>query len=251
MTVLGIDDRLVSLGDGNLWVALLVAILLGIRHATDPDHLTAVTTLVLSDDEIGTRRAGRLGLSWGLGHGTTLLLLGLPVVLFNEAIPGWAQRAAEALIGVVIMALAMRLLVRWRRGSFHAHPHEHDAGRRHEHPHYHPSDEPHVERAHRHAHEERLGRTPLAAYGIGTLHGAGGSAGAGILLVATVPGTAAAAVALVLFAVASALSMSLASMAWARVLVTPIVFRRLVAFTPVFGVGGVLFGSWYGLGAFG
>ena len=242
----GLDDRLVELGTGSVWIALIIAVLLGLRHATDPDHLTAVTTLVLSDDELGTRRAGRLGLAWGLGHGTTLLALGLPVVLFNEAIPEWAATGAEVLIAVVIVALAVRLIVRWRRGSFHAHLHRHEDVV-HAHPHHHPHAEPHTEHAHPHA--ERLGRTPLAAYGIGTLHGAGGSAGAGVLLVATVPGTGAAAFALVLFAGASAVSMALASMAWARVLVTPVVFRRIIALAPVFGTAGVLFGTWYGSAA--
>ncbi|HKG17758.1 MAG TPA: hypothetical protein VKA96_08730, partial [Solirubrobacteraceae bacterium] len=69
----GLDERIATLGAGHgLLVVVAVAILLGLRHATDPDHLTAVSTLIASDHERGSRRAGRLGLSWGLGHATTL-----------------------------------------------------------------------------------------------------------------------------------------------------------------------------------
>ena len=154
-----------SLGLGaaaaSLVIALVVALLLGLRHATDPDHLTALSTLVLADDERGARRAGRLGLAWGAGHAVTLVALGLPVVLLDDALPDWAQRTAEGLIGVVIVVLAVRLLLRWRRGYFHAHPHEHGEGvaprpparprarRTHAHAH-----------AHEHRHAEAVGRSP-------------------------------------------------------------------------------------------
>ncbi len=192
---------------GGIALALLVAVLLGLRHATDPDHLTAVTTLVLGDEEQGSRRAGRLGLAWGLGHAVTLLALGLPVVLLHGEIPDGVHRVAEAAVGVLVAALALRLLVRWRRGYFHVHVHRH-GDVVHAHPHVH--ERPHVEE-HRHDHEERLGRSPLAAFGIGLVHGVGGSAGVGILLVGAIATGPAAAAALVLFAGAAALSMALIS----------------------------------------
>ena len=243
--MLGLDEWLTSLGGGSLAVALVVAVLLGLRHATDPDHLTAVSTLVLSEDEHGARRAGRLGLAWGVGHGVTLLAVGLPVVLLQAYLPDGVQRAAEALVGLVIVLLALRLLRRWHLGFFHAHPHEH-GDVRHAHPHVH---EEVGHGAHEHAHAERLGRTPLAAAGIGMLHGAGGSAAVGILLIGALPSAAAAAAALVLFATASAASMALVSIAWARLLVSDVVARRLVALTPLYGGTGVVYGTFYGLTA--
>jgi cytochrome c biogenesis protein CcdA len=247
----GLDDRLAELGGGgSLAIALVVALLLGLRHATDPDHLTALSTLVLSDDERGTRRAGRLGLAWGVGHALTLVVLGLPVVLFNDALPDWAQRVAEGLIGIVIVALAVRLLMRWRRGTFHAHPHEHDGGVRHAHPHVHETGHEHPH-AHAHPHAEAVGRSPRAAFGLGLLHGAGGSAGVGIVLVAGVDGAGPATVALLLFAAGTALSMALVSAAWGRLLVSSAVERRLAVLAPVFGASSLVFGCWYGLGAVG
>ena len=65
-------------------MAFVVAILLGLRHATDPDHLTAVSTLFLGESPNGPRRATTLGLAWGLGHAATLFAFGLPVVLFRR-----------------------------------------------------------------------------------------------------------------------------------------------------------------------
>lgn len=61
------------------WVVLVVGLLLGLRHASDPDHLAAVTTLIASQERERIRKATSLGLLWGLGHGTTLVLVGLPL----------------------------------------------------------------------------------------------------------------------------------------------------------------------------
>jgi len=189
--VFGLDDRIADLAQGGgLAVALLVALLLGLRHASDPDHLAAVSTLIASDPEDGTRRAGRLGLAWGAGHALTLAGFGLPIALLHAHLPDTAQRAAEALVGLMIMFLAVRLLLRWRSGRFHVHSHRHgNVEHRHLHPH---SPRPHEHAhavAHEHAHEPeaRLGRTPWGAFGIGLVHGTGGSAGVGVLLIATIP----------------------------------------------------------------
>src|SRR5258705_10276567 len=113
----GLDSRLAAQG-GSGAMALAAAVFLGLRHATDPDHLTAVSTLVLGDRNRGTRRAGVLGLAWGLGHGATLFLFGLPIILVGRFLPEAVTGAAELAIGVVIVALAARLFTRWRRGTF-------------------------------------------------------------------------------------------------------------------------------------
>jgi ABC-type nickel/cobalt efflux system permease component RcnA len=243
----GLDDQIAELGTGgSLLIALAAALLLGLRHATDPDHLTALATLVLSGEKHrGAGRAGRLGLAWGFGHATTLIAFGLPVVVLHAALPAGAQRVAEAVVGVVIVALAVRLLVRWRRGYFHVHPHEH-AGITHVHPHVHEGAHTH---AHEHAHAEALGRTPRAAYGIGMVHGFGGSAGVGVLLIGAMPSRAVAGVALVLFAGATALSMASISAAWGGALTAEAIARRLQRFAPLFASASLAFGVWYGLAA--
>jgi hypothetical protein len=224
MSMFGLDDRIAGLGAGQAFVIVaVVAVLLGLRHATDPDHLTAVTTLVAGErGGAGARRAARLGLSWGLGHATTLFVFGLPIVLFHSYLPEPAQTAAETAVGFVIVALAVRLLLRWRHGRLAAHPH--DAG--------------------------GLGdRSPLQAYGIGLVHGIGGSAGVGVLLLASIPHHVEAVVALGLFALFTAVSMAVASTSLGYVLSRGRVNRSFAALVPGLGVAGLAFGTWYALGA--
>lgn len=242
----GIDDAIARLAAGHTPVVVLaVALLLGLRHATDPDHLAAVSTLIAAEPEHGTRRAGRLGLSWGLGHATTLIAFGLPVVLFGSYLPDVARRGAELLVGVAIMALAVRLLVRWRRGRFHAHTHRHgELEHRHLHPHDHGA-----AHAHRHEPEARLGRSPRQAYGIGLLHGTGGSAGVGVLLLAGIPDRSTAAVALIAFALATAVSMATLSSAFGYALTRGPLLQRTLALAPALAVTTLAFGAWYALGA--
>lgn len=241
-----IDHWIASFGHGPIMV-FVVAFLLGLRHASDPDHLTAVSTLVLSDDRTGGRRASILGFSWGLGHATTLCALGLPLILFQVRLPEPLQRAAEASIGVIIIWLAVRLLRRWRQGYFHVHLHQHD-GVAHAHPHVH-EDSHAMHHHHEHLHPADLGRSPLAAYGIGLMHGVGGSAGVGLLLVTSIPGQAHRVIALVLFAGATAVSMALLSTAFGYGLIHGVSVRRLVRVAPVFGVASLVFGVWYAVSA--
>jgi ABC-type nickel/cobalt efflux system permease component RcnA len=241
-----LDNSIAQLAGGHtLLVVLAVALLLGLRHATDPDHLAAVSTLIASKPESGRREAGRLGVAWGLGHATTLTLFGLPIVLFGSYLPERVQQAAEFAVGLVIIALAVRLLVSWRRGRFHAHLHTHgEVQHRHLHPHEHG---PHHEHSHRTA--PVLGRSPRQAYAIGLVHGMGGSAGVGVLLLAGIPDKAEAGAALVLFAGAAALSMATLSSGFGYTLTRGPVMRRTLALAPVLGCLTLAFGVWYALGA--
>ena len=240
----GVDHWLAGLGNGSLVLAAVVAVLLGLRHATDPDHLTAVATLIAGDDRHGVRRARALGFAWGAGHALTLFAFGVPVVLVGSALPEAARRAAELAIGALIVALAVRLLVRWRRGAFHTHVHAH-GDVRHAHPHAHEHARGHGPE-HEHAHAESLGRTPLVAFGIGLVHGAGGSAAAGVLLVSAASRGAAGIAALGLFAAATACSMALASALFGHALARGRLVERLV---PALGAFSLLFGCWYALGS--
>ena len=230
-------------GPASLGLVLVVSALLGLRHASDPDHLAAVTTLIASEeDHRKVRKAGLMGLVWGAGHGTTLVLIGLPLVLFNRFLPGVVQQAAEALIGAIIILLAVRLLGRWRRGLFHVHTHTH-GGEPHRHVHSHARQE-----AHEHAHKRR---TPLGAYGVGLVHGIGGSGGLTLLLLSTISDKAQAVGALVLFAVGTAVSMALLSTAFGLAIAGGPLGRNFERVAPVLGVLGVAFGAWYALGALG
>jgi high-affinity nickel permease len=218
----GLDERIAAASDGaSIWIVLAVAILLGLRHATDPDHLAAVTTLVASGRERAGRRAGELGLAWGLGHAATLLAFGLPILLLDHFLPHRVQQAAETAIGFVIVYLALRLLVRWRRGElrFHAHPHAHGA------------------------------RTRRGAFAIGLVHGMGGSAGVGVLVLASVDSTGLAVTSLVLLAVFTAVSMSLLSRGFGSLLVSRPARAAFGALAPALGGASLAFGAWYATAA--
>jgi len=230
----GLDEYLASFSDGTTLVLVIgVAILLGLRHATDPDHLAAVTTL-LASTERRARDAARLGLAWGAGHALTLFALGVPIVLYRAYLPQTVQRAAETAIGFLIAGLAVWLLVRWRRGAFHAHAHDH-SDRSHAHLHS-QSREPH---------EHARGRTPLGAFAVGLLHGIGGSAGVGILLVSTIDRTALAIGALGILAAFTAISMTLLTTGFGLTLGR----RSLGRLAPALAVASLAFGLWYALGA--
>ncbi|HEX8259224.1 MAG TPA: hypothetical protein VF558_02900 [Rubrobacteraceae bacterium] len=231
-------------GHAGLGVILLISLFLGLRHASDPDHLAAVTTLIASEEKRErARKAGLMGFFWGLGHGTTLVILGLPLVLFNHSLPEPVQQAAEVAIGAIIVFLAARLLLRWRRGFYHVHTHAHDEGPDHRHVHSHEEDDLHE---HDHAVPHR---TPLSAYGIGLVHGIGGSGGLTLLLLSTISNQAEAAGALLIFAAGTAVSMALLSTAFGLTIAAGPMGRNFERFAPVLGILSMAFGVWYALGA--
>lgn len=237
----GLDEWIAGLGHGHpLLLATAIAVLLGLRHATDPDHLSAITTLVAGRPGAGPRRAAGLGVAWGAGHATTLVGIGLPVVLFARDLPEPVAEAAEATVGVIIIALAVRLLLRWRGGLVHAHSHEHGVAHHHIHGHA---------PGNRGGHEGRPVRSPLGAYLIGLVHGVGGSAGLGVLLLASIPDRTLATVALLLFASFTAISMSLCTGMLGLALATRPGRALLPRLTPALGMGALAFGVWYLAGA--
>jgi hypothetical protein len=230
-----IDGGLTELFSGApLLVALGVAAALGLRHASDPDHLVAVTSLVAADDG-DARAAARLGAWWGIGHAGTLLLLGLPLIFFKSSLPAWLESAAERTIGVVILALAARVIVKWARGDYRSSPHSHPAGAH--------GPRRHLRRgAGNHGHP----RTPQQALAIGTLHGLAGTGAVVLLLIAALPSQLEAAAALAVFAPMSMASMALCTTAFAWALTRPVVqplYRTVLI--PAFGLFGLLFGLSY------
>jgi high-affinity nickel permease len=209
----GLDDHIAELSQGSsILIVLLVAVLLGLRHATDPDHIAAVTTLMASGREHARRRAAALGVWWGLGHAVTLVLFGVPILLFEAFLPDVVQRGAETAVAALIVFLAVRLLVR-----------------------------------HRDRHERHQVRRPLAAFGIGLLHGMGGSAGVGVLLLAAIPSTALAVSSLVVLALFTAVSMTMVTTGFGATLASR--QGTLAAAAPVLGVASLAFGLWYAAAA--
>jgi high-affinity nickel permease len=219
----GLDDWIAGMSDGaSVAVVLFVAVLLGLRHATDPDHVAAMTTLVASGRERVARSAAGLGAWWGVGHGITLVLFGLPILLAERYLPERMQQGAETAVAVLIVFLALRLLVRWRHGYFDLHAH------------------PHPDRDHRHE-----VRTPAGALGVGLVHGMGGSAGVGVLLLAAIPSEAVAVASLLLLALCTALSMTIVTTGFGLALGARPVAAASHRVVPVLGAASLAFGVWY------
>jgi hypothetical protein len=219
--VFGLDERITSFSNGTtLLIVVAVSVLLGLRHASDPDHLAAVTTMIASGRDRAAHRAARLGFSWGLGHATALFAFGLPVVLYSAYLPDIVQQAAETSVGFMIVLLSLLLLSRWRRGFYRQQGHAHG-----------PS------------------RTGLQAYGIGLVHGMGGTAGVGLLLLATIHSRSLAIAALGIFAGCTALSMAALSTGFGLALASAPARRSFQFLAPALGMASLAFGVWYALGA--
>ena len=179
-----VDAFLTELLDGApLAVALLIAFVLGLRHASDPDHLVAVTSLVTADGG-NSRRAARLGAFWGLGHGSVLIAMGLPLIFFKEELPSWFESASEKAVGIVILALAAKVLFKWVRGDYRVGRHEHrahtatdvDPGTRHR----------HLRDGAEIAHVHRQVRSSQQSFAIGMLHGLAGTGAVVLLLLSLI-----------------------------------------------------------------
>ena len=161
----------------SIVAVLAVGGLLGLRHAFEPDHLAAVSTLATRP---GARLwgAARLGLIWGLGHTATVGILVLFIIVLGIRVPERLWPAAELLVAALLVLLGGLVIWRYLRGRWHMHLHTHPAAVPHLHLHSHTADDGH---GHRHAIDTRR------ALGFGIAHGMAGSGAIAGLLVAVAP----------------------------------------------------------------
>lgn len=150
--------------------------LLGFRHAFEPDHLAAVSTLASRQGSLWS--AARLGLAWGLGHTVTVGAIGLLVVALGVRLPPALWPAAELVVAALLVLLGGAVVWRYARGRWHMHLHAHDLNPHfHLHSHAHSAD-------HAHLHAAADARRSL---GFGIAHGLAGSGAIAVLLVAASP----------------------------------------------------------------
>ena len=209
-----------------------------LRHATDPDHLVAVTSLVAAEDG-DTRKAASLGAWWGVGHAASLLALGIPLIAFKAQLPAWLENGAEKAIGVVILVLAARVVFKWARGDYRAGAHAPRARGGH-------SRRRHLRRGATARHRHVRVRSRGQATTIGLLHGLAGTGAVVVLLIAALPTQFEAALALAVFAPMSVVSMAACTAAFAWILTRPLVepvYRAVLI--PGLGLFGVMFGLSY------
>jgi ABC-type nickel/cobalt efflux system permease component RcnA len=166
--------------DASVWAALTLGFSLGLRHALDPDHLVAVTTIVSEHKSLA--RSSIVGTFWGLGHTASLLIIGLAVILLRSSIPDRVALWMEMGVAVMLIVLGANVLLRVARErgiKIHTHTHSHDDQPAHEHVHFHSDSD------HRHRHRMfRLGRRPFV---VGMVHGVAGSAALTLGVLATIP----------------------------------------------------------------
>lgn len=153
-----------------------ISLLLGFRHAFEPDHLAAVSTLATRHGRLGD--AARLGAVWGVGHTTSVALVSLVMIAGGLHLPERLWPAADFLVGLLLILLGASVLVRYARGRWHLHAHTHGGA-----PHVHLHSHAHAP-SHAHDHARPDVRRSL---GFGLLHGLAGSGAIVVLLVATVP----------------------------------------------------------------
>lgn len=155
-----------------------LGLLFGLKHATEVDHVVAVSTI--ASQQRNVLRSALVGALWGAGHTASLLIVGVIVLCLRIAIPESVSRWLE--LGVAVMIIGLGTAALWRalrdRSDLHVHEHSHE-GVSHVHIHFHESETRHeAERKHSHA-VSAVGIKPVL---IGMMHGLAGS-GALTLLV--------------------------------------------------------------------
>ena len=164
----------------SIVAVLAIGGLLGFRHAFEPDHLAAVSTLA-TRPAARLWSAARLGLIWGLGHTVTVGAVALLIIVLGVRLPDRFWPAAELLVAALLILLGGMVIWRYVRGRWHMHAHAHPAAAPHFHLHSHARD-----LSHGHSHAVVDARRSL---GFGIAHGLAGSGAIAALLVAAVPDT--------------------------------------------------------------
>jgi hypothetical protein len=199
--------------------------LLGMRHALEPDHLAAVTTLL--SRERSTARAAWLGFCWGLGHTIALVAVGVLLAIFEAEMPASLAATFELLVAAMLVGLGVRAMARAARqgpaGPLHLHRHGGII-------HSHAGVQPHV-----HFGAWTLARRPLI---VGAIHGLAGSGTLTALVLTTLPSTSARVTYMALFGLGSAVSMAALSglLGWPLARLTT---HQAVARGVSFAVGGL------------
>jgi high-affinity nickel-transport protein len=182
------------------FVALGLA--LGMRHATDPDHVIAVTAILTRERRL--LAATRTGLIWGLGHSLTVLLVGSAIILLKIRVPARLGLAMEFGVAVVLIMLGLpaaaamvrKLGLRWqRRGrdltyavEVHSHLHRHGEGS-HRHPHAHNPGAAPIHHEHTFSNDSlaAAGRSAVKSFAVGLVHGLAGSAAIALFVLSAIP----------------------------------------------------------------
>src|SRR5256886_17714369 len=219
----------------NLLALAGLGLLLGFRHAFEPDHLAAVSTLATRQGRL--LDACRLGLAWALGHSASVGVVVGAIILFGLRLPDRLWPAADLLVALLLIGLGGTVIVRYARGRWHLHAHAHAGG---SHLHLH---SPAQGTAHEHTHPQGDARRSL---GFGLLHGLAGSGAILVLLVAAAPTRAAQLAYFVAFASGTVLGMLAVSLS--LVAIVRLASRRGARWATLLHLGSAVTSGVVGLG---
>ncbi len=158
---------------------LALGLVFGLKHATEVDHVVAVTNIVSEQRKLW--RAALVGGLWGAGHTASLVVVGAIVLVLRVAIPERVGSWLEFAVALMIITLGTNTFVRAlrQRHAAHIHKHQHD-GFTHAHVHFHDDETAHEEAPPAHSHAlKRIGFKPLL---VGAMHGLAGSAALTLLV---------------------------------------------------------------------
>jgi ABC-type nickel/cobalt efflux system permease component RcnA len=185
-----------------------MAFVLGIKHAIEPDHIVAISTIVCKTRKIS--KAAILGVLWGIGHTATLFITGMIGIMMKYTIPEKLAVLLERGVGVMIMILAINLLLNYKKPLYaHTHEHEHMHSHNHFHKHSHVYGDQHTHE-HEHANNDRSKRKILdyiKSLLVGFVHGLAGSAVMILLTLTTVKSYWEGALFIIIFGVGTIISM--------------------------------------------
>jgi len=196
-----------GLTTSSVGLLLAFSFAMGLRHALEPDHLAAVSTIV--SDRKSFWSSSLVGGMWGVGHTLALLIAGIAVVAFHFEISERLANVLELGVGLMLLGLGAQTLWKvFRGGTVHTHVHAH-GGVIHVHPHVH---DPKEAASHRIApthHGLKLNPKPLF---VGLVHGLAGSGALMLLILATIPSPGVAIAYILIFGLGSIGGMMLMSM---------------------------------------
>ena len=233
-----------SLTSVGVLALLGLGLLFGLKHATEVDHVVAVSTVVSEHRNVW--RSALVGALWGAGHTASLVIVGVLVLVFRIAIPGFVANWLEFAVALMIIALGSIAVLRVlrKRADVHLHRHSHD-GHSHVHIHFHEHGTEHTPTAVPHSHAvSRIGIKPLL---VGAMHGLAGSAALTLLVLTQIQPVPLGLLYLGLFGVGSTFGMLLMS----GLIGLPFALsaRRLSGFNyglqTIAGALSVAFGLWY------
>lgn len=225
--------------NGWIWTVGGIGFLLGMRHALDPDHVVAISTI--TTEEKSLLRSSLVGAFWGAGHALSLMCASGVVLAMRLTVSDSTARWLESIVAAILVALGINAIRRAvKEWTIHAHRHAHD-GREHVHLHEHRKER---HGNHRHKHILGFGLRPLS---IGIFHGLAGSGALAVAAVATTSSVAAGLLYIAMLGIGSAAGMVLftALMSLPLVLMTKRFTALRGAIQLVAGIGSIAFGIWW------